>query len=496
VHVALELRHWEGRTALSTCINILTESDLDRLADATLSVLERAGVMYQSDEVLDALEGAGAAIDRATRRALLPRRLVKEIVERQRAAAGPVGPPPERREPGPGDGPLPGIHNQVAQFYYDHESGRRRAANRADFIRMVQFGDALDERRAVDQVLLMREEPPLVEPLESLAVILEHTSRPGSIYPHFASQFPYLEETGEICAGDPHRFLTGGIFMVSPLRMDQRACDYMAAMVGRGLHCAVGTQPVSGLSAPVTRAGAIVVGTAEILAGWAASTALNPEIGPLRGSICSGSVDMATGNVTFCSPESMIQDIGCIELFRRRFGGHVGIAGGSDYTSAKFPGYQAGFEKAFEAMAASAYTGGHPRLGAGLLDLGKMFSPLQLLIDRELQGFLWRFSAGARVDDDEIALELVLSIGSGMGASYLDSAHTLTHYRRSLWFPGLVDRQVWQDDREEEHPYDRLLTRSRAQFDAVMARYTPPDVDRDMLAKVKAVIARARRELL
>ena len=38
------------------CINILSESDLDRLADATLTVLERAGVMYQSDAVLDALK--------------------------------------------------------------------------------------------------------------------------------------------------------------------------------------------------------------------------------------------------------------------------------------------------------------------------------------------------------------------------------------------------------------------------------------------------------
>jgi len=480
---------------LGTCINILTESDLDRLAEATLSTLERAGVMYQSDEILDALDRAGAEVDRATRRARLPRRLIEDILERQRADAGPAGPPAERREPGPADGPLPGIHNQVAQFYYDHERRERRRASRLDLVRMVQFGDALDARQPVNQVLLMTDEPPLVEPLESLAVILEHTSRPGTIYPHFASQFPYLEEIGEIWAGDPHRFLTGGIFMVSPLRMDRRACDYMAGMVRRGLHCGVGTQPVSGLSAPVTRAGTIVVGAAEILAGWAASTALNPEIRPLYGSICSGSVDMQTGNVTFCSPESMVQDIGCIELFRRRLGGHVGVAGGSDYTSAKLPGYQAGFEKAFEAMATSAYTGGHPHLGAGLLDLGKMFSPLQLLIDREFQSFLWRFSAGAPVDDDQIALDLIVSIGQGIGASYLDSEHTLTHYRRSLWFPGLLDRRVWQGDREEQCPDERLLARAQAQFDAVMSRYRPPEVDRDMLARVRAVIGRARREL-
>jgi trimethylamine--corrinoid protein Co-methyltransferase len=207
-------------------------------------------------------------------------------------------------------------------------------------------------------------------------------------------------------------------------------------------------------------------------------------------------VDMPTGNVTFCSPESMVQDIGCVELFRRRFGGRVTVAGGSDYTSAKFPGYQAGFEKAFEAMSVSAYAGGHPYLGAGLLDSGKMFSPLQLLIDRELQSFLWRFSAGVKVDEEEIALDMITSVGSGIGASYLDSDHTLQRYRESLWFPALIDRSVWRGDREEQHPDAELLERCRRQFSEVMSRYRPPQVDPNMLAKVRQVVDRARRDLV
>jgi trimethylamine--corrinoid protein Co-methyltransferase len=476
-------------------INIFTDSDLDQLAEATLSVLERAGVMFQSDVILDALEQAGATVDRSPQRARLPRRMIEPIVERQRKLGRkPAAPADMRREPAPPDGPLPGIHTQVAQFYYDHERAERRIGNRQDLVKMVQFGDALDERCRVDHVLLMHEEPYLVEPLEALLVLMEHTSRPGSTYPHFAAQFPYLEEIGEIYAGDPKRFLTGGIFMVSPLRMDRRACDYMTSLSRRGIACGVGTQPVSGVSAPVTRAGAIVVGAAEILAGWAASAALNPDL-PLAGCICAGSVDMATANVTFCSPEAMTQDIGCVELFRRRFGGQVNIAGGSDYTSAKLPGYQAGFEKAFEAMAISAYAGGHPHVGAGLLDSGKMFSPLQLLIDREFQSFLWRFAAGAQVNEDDIALDLITSVGSGIGLSYLDSEHTLSRYRQSLWFPRLVDRSVWQGERQEENPDGRLLERAAAEFQEVTARYRPPEVDRDMLSKVRQVVDRARRDL-
>ncbi len=473
----------------SRCNDILTEADLDELAEAALRILEEAGVMYQSPVILDALERAGAGVDRSKQRARLPRRMIEGIIARQRTVERGGG-----RERVAADAALPGVTLQVAQFYYDHERGERRRGNRADLVRMTQFGEALDTRNRVDQVLLMHEEPHLVEPLEALLVLLEHTSRPGTTYPHFASQFGYLEEIGEIYSGDAKRFLGGGVFLVSPLRMDRRACDYLAALVERGMRCSTSSQPVSGVSAPVTRAGVIAQGAAEILAGWAASAALAPELA-MSGSICSGSVDMRTGNVTFCSPESMIQDVGCVELFRRRFGGGVGVAGGADYTSAKFPGYQAGFEKAFEAMAISAHTGAAPRVGAGLLESGKTFSPLQLLIDRECQSFLWRFAAGMKVDEGEIALDAIMSVGSGIGRSHLESEHTLEHYREHLWVPSLMDRGVWRGEQEEERPDEGLLARAQERYREVMARYQAPDVDEDMLARVRQVIARARRKM-
>jgi trimethylamine--corrinoid protein Co-methyltransferase len=474
------------------CLNLFRDSDLDQLMDATFAVLERSGAMYQSEAVLDALEAAGAQVDRQAQKARLPRRMMELLIEGQKRKAVPATP---HWELAADEAALPGITLQVAQFYFDHEQNQRRPGRREDLVRMVQFGDALDQRQSVSHVLIMREEPPQVEALEAALVLLEQTARPGDVYPHFAAQFPYLEEIGQICAGDPNRFLTGGIFMVSPMRMDKRSGDYMVEMSRRKLSRGVGTMPVSGVSAPVTRAGAIVVAACDILAGWAAAIALDPDL-PVSGGICSGSVDMATGNVSFCSPEAMVQDLGCVELFRRRFGGQVGVAGGADYTNAKFPGYQAGFEKAFEAMAIAAYTGGHPYMGAGLLDSGKMFSPLQLLIDRELQGFLWHFAARAKVDEDHIALDTITSIGSGIGSSYLAAEHTLRHYRRNLWFARLIDRSVWREADREVEPDHGLLERARKQFDEIMAQYHTPAVDPDMLAKAREVVKRARRDLL
>jgi len=485
-----------------TGIELFTESELDQLEDATLSVLETAGAMYQSDAILDALAKAGAQVDRATQRARLPRPLMKQVIERQRqrqqAEGGDARPRRPQGEPDPSTSlraGLPGLDLHIAQFWYDHEKGERRPGNRADLIHLTQFGDALDATKPVHQVLLMQEAPPEVEPLEGLLLLMEHSSRPGLTYPHFAGQFPYFEEIGEIWLGDPRAYLVGGVFLVSPLRMDRRACDCLVERARRGMHCGTSTQPVSGVSAPVTRAGTIVVGAAEILAGWAAVSALNPDM-DMSGNIESGVVDMATGNVHFGAPEPLVQDLGCAELFRRRFGGHVGVAGAGNYTSGKFPGYQTAFERTFDALTIAAYTGYRPRVGSGLLDSGKMFSPLQLLIEREVESLIGCFDQGVPVSADEIALDVITSVGSGIGRSYLETEHTLTHYRRSLWFAKLLDRSVWREDRDEAHPDAGLLARAQAQFNEVMSRYQRPEVDEEKLGKVREVVARARRELV
>ena len=463
-------------------LELFTAGELDRLEAAVYRVLEQAGACYQSPVVLAALEAAGARVDRAGQRAWLPRRMVEELA---------AGPRPRLGKRRPGPAALPGIGLQVAQFYHDHERGERRPGSREDLVRMIHLGEALGG--PVSHVLILRDEPPLVEPLVALALLLEHSSRPGNTYPYCAAQFPYLEEIGEIWAGDPHRFLGGGIFMVSPLRMGERAAEYVVGMARRGLPVDIGTMPVAGVSAPVTTAGAIVVGAADILAGWAAVHALAPEL-PLSGCICSGSVDMRTAHATFSSPESMLQDVGCTELFRRRFGGRVGVAGGADYTSAKLPGYQAGFEKAFEAMAIAAYTGTTPHLGAGLLDSGKTFSPVQLMIDRELQGMLNRFGAGVPVSAQTLAEETIVQIAQGFHHTHLESEHTLRHFREALWFPQLLDREPWREGHPD--PDLPLLERAGAQVREALARYQPPAPDRDRLARVQTVVARARRELL
>ena len=134
-------------------------------------------------------------------------------------------------------------------------------------------------------------------------------------------------------------------------------------------------------------------------------------------------------------------------------------------------------------------------MGSGLLESGKTFSPQQFILDQELGSFLWAMESGIEVSGETLALDEIASVGSGIGGNHLETEHTLRHFR-GLWMPEFLDRSVWQGDAWEAQADQRLLEKAAQRFHEVVARYQPPEVDREMLRRVRAVIARARKELL
>src|SRR5690606_13466413 len=60
--------------------DVLSPSELERIHEATLDVLETVGVRFPSERALNVLEAGGCQVDRATQIAKLPRAVVMEAV--------------------------------------------------------------------------------------------------------------------------------------------------------------------------------------------------------------------------------------------------------------------------------------------------------------------------------------------------------------------------------------------------------------------------------
>jgi hypothetical protein len=73
----------------------------------------------------------------------------------------------------------------------------------------------------------------------------------------------------------------------------------------------------------------------------------------------------------------------------------------------------------------------------------------------------------------------------------LQSLHTLEHFRAGSWLPQLANRSGWTGPRQDEI----LLDRAQQEVDELVAQYVKPQGREDQLAKLRAVMERASREL-
>ena len=472
--------------------SLLAHSAVEQLADALLEILERIGILCQNTELLQALSNWGAKVDEAHERAWFPRPLVEAFVAGLNQASRapgrflidsqsftpPLAPPP-----------LPRLGTQVAQFFYDDWAQERRPGSRDDLVRLIKLGDSLHRADGVGHSLLLRDVPPLLEPLEAAMLLAEYAHLPQPAFAWNVRQVDYLVEMGEIL-GISGWYNLGATCFSHPLRFDKDVADRFVHQARTGRPTGLTGMQVSGATTPVTVAGYIAVSAAEFVATWIAARALNPDV-PLRGSMWGGTLDMGTGAVSYCHQDAMLRAFATAEFLLRWCGQDVAVGGG-EYCDARTPGRYAALEKAYKAMTIAAYTGRHPIVGEGMLENGQTISPLQLLLDRELSQGVQVLTAEFPVTPESIALDTILDVGLGLDKTYLEAEHTLHHHRESLWQPEIAGRLGWRNPADEE----AILARARGRVEHLIAAYEKPDVDPRKLAQMRQVVERARREML
>ena len=477
---------------VSGTLHLFTESDLDRLYAGVLRVLSHTGLRVYHDEFLDALPATGAVVAKPDHLVKFPEPVIEEFLSSRRRTPGLPerdGQPPEAKE-------KIGLSGVIAPFYYDYDQKKRRSPVKQDLLDIIRWADVdLDPDREVGLAVTLSDENPRVEPVAAYAFLLEHSRRPSTAYVLNADQIPFLVELSTVYYGAPV-FPRGTDFMTSPLTFDQRLAEYTAAAIRFGKkHFSLGSMPISGSNAPVTLAGTVILGVAELVGAALVIRSLAPEA-TFTLECCNGYTDLRKGFTNFNSPEALLTDLGVVELVNRRCGGNAHVAAGSDYIDAALPGMQVAYERVFRAMAISSFTGINFRLGGqGTLEAGQIFSPVQFILERELSESLWRLGQGIVVDDENMALDLIDAIGPGERGSYLDSEHTLHHYRQG-WFPKMLYRGPYGGDEVECGRDSQMLEAASHRFTQAIARYTPPQIDPLKIKEMHNIVERARTALI
>jgi len=465
--------------------SLLSDADVELLAEGVYTVLENIGMICQNKEMLKALKSKGAKVDYALNIVTFPREMQEEFVEQLKKENVKRENSGHEKFQSPG---LPGLGTQVAQFFYDDKKRERRSGNKKDFISLIKLGDVLHPDAGVGHSLLLTDVPPILEPLEAAVLLAEYAHKPGPCFAWNVKQVKYLKEMGKIL-GFKDWYTLGGTFIAHPLRFDRDVADRYVYRIKAGYGNGVGTMPVAGVSTPVTTAGFIVVTSAEILAAWMAARALDPKVA-LSASVWAGTIDMKTGEVSYSAFDGLLNGVATAEFIRRWCGIRISVGSGT-YCSAKKPGLYAALEKAYKAMIIAAFTGHHPGVGDGMIDNGKTLSPVQLLLERDLVAGIQFLGRSVEVTPETISLETILDVGHGLRKNHLQMRHTLRHYRESLWIPELIDRSGWDGfDKEEE-----ILEKTQKKVDELISAYEKPEVDQDKLYQMRQIVKRAQKEL-
>ena len=469
------------------------EAQLDLLAQKVYDLLERVGMKVDSEVVTAALRTKGCR-EGADGRVRFPRGALSELVgvqESRLVAAQQAGPsppkPPTPRGPAPvlmgcafGPGPTK---------YYDYARGHEGPMTTQTFVEMVKFADATPEIGRVHPGFRQDAEA-RVEGVESVILGLKLSKKTTGNDAVLPKQVPYLVEISEIVTGrrGDTSYLCGSQCMTPPLRLGHRAAEEIVERARCGVRqYYVATMPMVGVSAPVTLAGTVVVGSAEVLGGLMAAFAVNPDA-QLNGTSAATAMDMATGNAAMNTPETALVDAGVKELFDGRFGGHVS-AHVRYAPSAKVPGLQAVYENFYGMAAATELLGSRPTYaGNGNLDLGAVGSPVQAMLDIEVRRSLSYLGQSLDVDAESIPLDTICECVLE-GRSFLDTPHTLRHFRE-MWTPQVFLRRTLGQDwnGSERHILDRCEQMVRAN----LARYEPPEWPAEALRALDDVLARAK----
>lgn len=490
---------------LSGALHAVDSQQIERLHEGALHVLERTGMQIQGTFLLQALADAGCRVDFDKHRAWFRPDLVEEQIAAQRDRYKMVRSSlwypfcremPDDRVAAPETFAVD--YGFATPWIFDYPRRRYRKPTAQDQIDMIRLGDALPSVAAVNAPLICGDFDPRIEIIESARLLLLNTNKPGWVGTSSRREVRYLAELASLVVDNDEIALktcppifVAAYCTTSPLKLDTRSCDVLEEALKYGFPVNFCPMPILGATSPITPAGSAVVAAAEILGCMTATTLLAPDVFYFSTSIAA-EMDMRTTQICFSTPSAILTDVALHQLFRQKYGLVHNVE--PAYVEAKTPGIQAATMKVYRQMALGA-TVSLP-LGIGTLDNAAVFSPTQAMIDLEVNEAVHKFHQGMKVNDETLCLDLIDELEFCTGRTYLESEHTLRHFRQLGWNPRLFDRTACDHTTPVELGDEKLLTEADHMWRELVANQPAVQREKPFVAELDRIVEAAKADLL
>ena len=466
-------------------LNCLTESEIHAITDCALRVLDKVGMVIESEKMCRHLAGRGVVRDGETH-LRFPQKLMSDYIDAQRLK----GDPPE-----PGAFSYEGGISGYPIRWMDPEDLTVKLHTARSVADLTRIADDCPNITGIGSVGVPDDVPPLLRPLVMRLITWRYAGQTlsNSYVVWDARLCPFILEFVQTVAdmepdqGGMDRWLRVSNYLISPLHYARAEAEQFEWFWTHGQPFHIGNLISIGGSAPVTLAGAVAMNLAENLALSFIHHAFF-NVGGLQLTGKPAPLDMRTGNMPYGRPEEALAALALSAIHNYYTGETVGSA--CHGTCAKGPDVEAGLNKA---LGAGLQMGLCNRLrwNFGLYSTDEVTDPRFVVIEDEFVGSLRRLAEGFEVNDETLAFNAIRDVGPG--GSFLGHPHTAEHFREGLWQAGMFSGRSWEAWRADGE--SSILDKARDKVLGILDSHHPRGIREETEDALLALIDRYAKEL-
>jgi len=463
-------------------LEVLTQDDVRKIHEATLQIIEKVGVRFPSKRALEIWEANGATVDHEKKIVRVKPQIIEDAIKKAPPAYKLAARDPQQ------DLQLDGNHVHLGTDgcgveVLDINTGEKRTSCLQDVRDIARVADATEEVAFHWVPVSAQDSPVEARGLHELKAVWENSTK------HVQTESVYNIEEAK-AAIEMAALIVGGRDKLRerpvlslmqctapPLGHDGGSLDAALLAAEVGIPTGFMTMAACATTGPITLAGDLAVGNAEVIAGTALLQLAFPGA-PVFYAAAQTASDLRNGSYTGGGPEDFL--FGAATNILADFY-NIPLSMGAFATGAKEPNWQAGLEGGLSSFMASVVMS-DMLLGCGFLHGSRIWSYAEMMMDCEIFSIVHKMMQGIVVNDETLAIDSIAAVGPG--GHYLGQKHTRKHMRE-LFMPQFMDRRPYSEwETKKDDARDWAVAKARK----TLKEHQPDPLDGNISKEMDRII--------
>ena len=312
-------KNTDSKTTQGFGLESFRDNDIFKIHRATLDVLEKTGLVIETEEALQIFDGAGAEVDRKTKIVKIPPHVVEDAIRSAPSQILLAGRDP-KHDTILEDGRVNFTNFSEGVEVVDPYSGERKIPVKADLANAAKLVDYLSDIDVCEKAVGASDIPPAVVPLHNAEAMLTNTTKHCCVGPGNGFLLNRLVQMAAVIAGGMENHKTRPVLSfttcpVSPLQLIDECCEIIIESAKTGSVLNILSMAMAGGTSPATLAGTLVTHNAEVLGGITLNQLVCKGAPVIYGSSTTA-MDLKLGTASVGTPECAIISAAVARLAR------------------------------------------------------------------------------------------------------------------------------------------------------------------------------------